>query len=414
MDKPFLLMLQETKCGGHLLKERMRRIWKGCEVTAVDAIGVAGGFAIIWHPSKVTLDNFISTHFSISANFTLVDSGVQGVISNVYGPANPRDKNSFLNSLEFLASWVDKRHWFLSGDFNLITSLQEKKGGTWKLDAHSTRFSSLIQTLKLIDVCTDNGTYTWNNKRLGSQAVASKLDRFLLSESIVTSGGIYNALMIPSVGSDHWPISLSWQGLGNQVGKPFRFEHCWFEDPNFKSKVKDLWSESTSQKGNCMYRFQQRLKSLKNKLKIWNKEEFGNIFEDKSRLESQLQKVAEEVFKTGYTDQLMREETILQEQLQAREKQEEIYWKQKSRNRWLKEGERNTKFFHRSTIQRRIHNHIQQLKMPSGERTDTREEIETLLVDHFSDLLSESSMDRNQAIAAIAACIPNKVSNAQN
>jgi len=414
MDKPFMLMLQETKCSGQTLKERMSRIWHGCKVLAVDATGAAGGFAIIWHPAKVTLENFISTHFSLSANFTLVDSGVQGVITNVYGPANPRDKNSFLNSLEFLASWVDKQHWVLGGDFNLITNLQEKKGGTRKLDAHSTRFGSIIQTLKLIDVRMDNGIFTWNNKRLGNQAVASKLDRFLLSESIVTSGGLYNALMIPSAGSDHWPISLNWQGLGNQMGKPFRFEHCWFEDPNFKSKVKEWWAESTSQRGNCMYRFQQRLKSLKNKLKIWNREEFGNIFEDKSRLESQLQKVTEEVFKSGYNEQLLKEETILQERLQAREKQEEIYWKQKSRNRWLKEGERNTKFFHRSTIHRRIHNRIQQLKLPNGDPTDSREEIESLLVDHFSDLLQETSQDRTRAIATIAACIPNKVSTAQN
>lgn len=239
VDRPYLLMLQETKCGGQLLKERMGRIWKGCEVMAVDATGTAGGFAIAWHPSKVTLDNFISTPFSLSAHFILVDSGMQGVISNIYGPANPREKHSFLNSLEFLASWVDKRHWILGGDFNLITNLQEKKGGTRKMDAHSIRFNSIIHTLKLVDVRTDNGIYTWNNKRIGTQAVASQPDQFLLFESIVTSGGIYNALMIPSSRSYHWPISLTWQGLGNHMGKPFRFKHCWFEDPNFKMKVKD-------------------------------------------------------------------------------------------------------------------------------------------------------------------------------
>lgn len=40
-----------------------------------------------------------------------------------------------------------------------------------------------------------------------------------------------------------------------------------------------------------MYRFQQRLKTLKEKIKTWNKEEFGNIFEDKNRLEAQLKEI---------------------------------------------------------------------------------------------------------------------------
>lgn len=414
MDRPFLLMLEETKSSGQLLKERMTKAWKGCEVMTIDAIGAAGGLAMVWHPAKVTLDQFITTPFSISAQFSLIDSGMQGVISNIYGPANPRDKTRFLDSLDYLASWVDHRHWILGGDFNLITSLHEKKGGIRKLDAFSLRFNSIIQSLKLVDVRTENGLYTWNNKRLGTHAVASRLDRFLLSESIVTSGGIYSASMIPSAGSDHWPISLDWQGRGNQSGKPFRFEHCWFEDSSFKQRVKDWWMETAEQRGNCMYRFQQRLKTLKNKLKLWNKEEFGNIFEDKTRIEAQLAQLRETIFNSGYTEQLMKEEDILQEQLQDRERQEEIYWKQKSRNRWLQEGERNTKFFYRSTIQRRINNHIHQLKMPNGEKTESREELEIVLVDHFSLLLNESSPNQDQAIAEIASCIPQKVTNAQN
>ena len=37
-----------------------------------------------------------------------------------------------------------------------------------------------------------------------------------------------------------------------------------------------------------MYRFHQKLKDLKDKIHTWNKEEFGNIFEDKKRLLNEL------------------------------------------------------------------------------------------------------------------------------
>jgi len=45
---------------------------------------------------------------------------------------------------------------------------------------------------------------------------------------------------------------------------------------------------------------------------------------------------------------------------------EEIFWRKKSRVQWLKEGECNTRFFHRSTIANRSHNRISMIKDEGG------------------------------------------------
>ena len=61
-------------------------------------------------------------------------------------------------------------------------------------------------------------------------------------------------------------------------------------------------------------------------------------------------------------------------------KQEEIFRRQKSRVQWLKEGERNTIFFHKPTIANRAYNRISLIKNEKGELQKSHEAIEAMLV----------------------------------
>ena len=47
-------------------------------------------------------------------------------------------------------------------------------------------------------------------------------------------------------------------------------------------------------------------------------------------------------------------------------KNEEIFWRTKSRVQWLQEGDKNTKFFHAQTMKRRRRNTIRGLKEDDG------------------------------------------------
>jgi hypothetical protein len=70
----------------------------------------------------------------------------------------------------------------------------------------------------------------------------------------------------------------------------------------------------------------------------------------------------------------------------------------KSRVQWLKEGERNTKFFHRSMVHRRYINHITKLEDAQGNPILDHEGIETELISYYKDLLSEPPIDRTPTI----------------
>ena len=87
--------------------------------------------------------------------------------------------------------------------------------------------------------------------------------------------------------------------------------------------------------GTTMYRFQHKLKTLKAKIRTWNKEEFGNIFEDKKRLINDLELLSQKGMEEGWDEDMQQKEKALWGQLEARERQEGIYWKQKSKVKWL-------------------------------------------------------------------------------
>jgi hypothetical protein len=71
-----------------------------------------------------------------------------------------------------------------------------------------------------------------------------------------------------------------------------------------------------------------------------------------------MRKLQEMCIDEGYIEDQKREEMQMTQEWEARCQQEETLWHQKYRIRWLKEGEWNTKFFHRTTIVRRTHNKI--------------------------------------------------------
>jgi hypothetical protein len=74
------------------------------------------------------------------------------------------EKRRLLLDLENLKERTCNLHWILARDFNIITTLAEKKGGTRRLDRDAEYFSSFIDTMKLVDIRTNNGQFTWNNK----------------------------------------------------------------------------------------------------------------------------------------------------------------------------------------------------------------------------------------------------------
>ena len=140
------------------------------------------------------------------------------------------------------------------------------------------------------------------------------------------------------------------------------------------------------------------MKLIKDKLKKWNKEHLGNIHLENKCIESQLEDLQMTIMKEGYMEALKVEEKKLQEDLDVKETLEETLWKSKSRNMWLKEGEMNSSFFFRATIQHRQTNRIVRIKKEDHIEAETHNEIEHILINHFKIIIEELDTNRSRSI----------------
>lgn len=93
------------------------------------------------------------------------------------------------------------------------------------------------------------------------------------------------------------------------------------------------------------------------------------------------------------SDEILVKEGELLKELENVLEQEEVLWLQKSREKWCVHGDRNTKFFHMSTIIRRKRNRVEMLKKDETQWVSDAKELEKLAVDYFRKLYSLEDVD---------------------
>ena len=202
-EKPDLVFLQETKCTNQKLDEVGKRLGRQLDYLAVEGNGMSGGLATFWTPKSLHLLNAEATKTFLALEMQVIGEKGTFLFTNVYSPQRQEDKMMLLSNLTKLHQRHFNSSAIYGGDFNMITSLNEKKGGTRALGNDAIAFSSFIRDVNLVDGQPRTGNFTWTNRRGGDRLIASRLDRFLVSESILLEGNILYSDILPSGGSDH-------------------------------------------------------------------------------------------------------------------------------------------------------------------------------------------------------------------
>ena len=81
---------------------------------------------------------------------------------------------------------------------------------------------------------------------------------------------------------------------------------------------------------------------------------------------------------------------------------------------WIREGEKGTKFFHKSTLDHTSNNRISKLIDFQGKELVSHKEMEFFLVQHFLSIAKEPLLDRSWFINNFTKYIPKLVTREDN
>ncbi|XP_043724222.1 uncharacterized protein LOC122671183 [Telopea speciosissima] len=270
----------------------------------------------------------------------------------------------------------------------------EKEGGSRGASHDGEIFRDFLHSCEFFDLGFNGSIFTWNNKRKRDANIRIRLDRALCNAAWRQSFEDTAVFIKPAVCSDHCPIMVDTEGGRTRGKRPFRFESMWTMHEDCKNVAQKAWSIPVT--GQASKQTLLKIAHCQEMFRKWNVEVFGNIHESIKALKTELAHVQ------GLPSSLysQEKETELQKLLDTQLEREEEMWRQKSRADWLKGGDRNSSFFHVTTLRRRHRNKILKLKTSTGEWSTSPTEVTSILCTYFQELYASEPIN-NTALNSV-------------
>ena len=99
----------------------------------------------------------------------------------------------------------------------------------------------LIEDWDMLDISPQRGKFTWMNMRTEPGHIAARLNRFIVHNNFLQRNETLKYYIIPSIISDHKPISLHLQAFLNYGPLPFQFKPLWLNHQEAINIVETIW-----------------------------------------------------------------------------------------------------------------------------------------------------------------------------
>lgn len=270
--------------------------------------------------------------------------------SFIYAHNDHRHRRSLWDSLTKHKLFIQDRPWCLLGDFNATLSLEESTASSSRTNVAMNEFKSCVNEIEVADVNRSDLHFTWTQKPRGNDGILKKLDRVMANLGFTSMFVGSHAVFKPYRNSDHAPAVLCIPTITKEKPKPFKFFNVLTKHDRFLNVVQEAWNNNHS--GFFMYNVVKKLKSLKKPLRKLLIEK-GNLHSNVIRIRGVLDQTQMLLDQDPFNQSLRDQEALYVAEFNEAVLMEERFLKQKAKITWLKEGDSNTSFFHK-TVKSRV------------------------------------------------------------
>jgi len=322
---------------------RWRLGLKGC--LARSCVGRSGGIALFWDES-LKVDPITISNKLIDVEILGYPSANPWRISFIYGEPRAEDRHLTWELLKRIRLRSEKP-WIIMGDFNELMWQFEHFSEMRRNERCMEAFRDVLDVCDMHDLGFSGTSWTYDNKQAGRRKVRVQLDRAVANSSWSNLFEHATVDHLVSPCSNHCPILLrtSPSVRAGEGAKILRYEIMWEGEESLPEVVEEAWGRAHP--GAKLGSVAQPLKEVMGSLQEWSKAKFGSVRKKLKELREKLGTA-----QGGTDDESRAEARKIAFEMNGLLYREEMMWLQRSRISWLKEGERNTKFFHRKAVWR--------------------------------------------------------------
>ncbi|XP_074300089.1 uncharacterized protein LOC141631299 [Silene latifolia] len=337
---------------------------------------------VIWLPENFHVTLVQSSEQQITVDVTDIQSGVNFWFTVVYGSNSDTERLQLWQELQGIKDQCNIA-WCVGGDFNAILHFNERVGST-VLWSEIEDFRLCVEYCEMVDLKAQGSFYTWNNKQDTTTRVFSRIDRFPINHDwLQLYPNSYVHFMNEGL-FDHNPCICYRSKEPMFTKSPFRYFNMWGQAKDFSNIIQLEWGKPITRVR--MYQVVSKLKNLKKPLKVLNKHKFSDI-DTTAELARFLLDILQTKLHLNPYDMILREaEQQAAENYSTLHKAQMSYLRQKAKVEWLKDGDKNTGFFHRHIKVRHIHNKVLSIKDIHGNLQIDLVHIEAAFLEFYTDL----------------------------